>query len=242
MTRLKYLDPADGQYKLLPVGGGGGGATGPNEVFVGTSDPGTSTGFELWYDTDAVDPYYGQGVMRFANAAARTAALPSPVEGMVTWLLDIHQMQAFHRGSWIPAGGVLPAFRGRLTSGPYSIVGGAARWQVNFTTEKKLYGGIAESTVDRTFIVPATGVYQFSAGITFLGIAQGTSVQSAIGDLTGIYIWGSAHHALANGYAYSVASGIAELAAGNKVSLWTNVTQACYVESSFLFINWVGGS
>lgn len=53
MTRLKYLDPADGQYKLLPVGGGTGG--GPDEVTISPDAPG-SPYTDLWVDTDAPAP------------------------------------------------------------------------------------------------------------------------------------------------------------------------------------------
>lgn len=53
MTRLKYLDPADGQYKLLPVGGGAGG--GPDEVTISPDAPG-SPYTDLWVDTDAPAP------------------------------------------------------------------------------------------------------------------------------------------------------------------------------------------
>jgi hypothetical protein len=43
MTRLKYLDPADGLYKLLPVGGGSGG---PDEVAVQDTEP--TADEDLW--------------------------------------------------------------------------------------------------------------------------------------------------------------------------------------------------
>ena len=54
MTRLKYLDPADGQYKLLPVGGGSGGA---EEVVISAGVLPTKSE-ELWVDTSATYPVY----------------------------------------------------------------------------------------------------------------------------------------------------------------------------------------
>ena len=55
MTRLKYLDPADGQYKLLPVGGGGGG--GAEEVVI-SAGVAPALNEELWVDTSATTPVY----------------------------------------------------------------------------------------------------------------------------------------------------------------------------------------
>ena len=53
MVRLKYLDPADQQYKLLPVGGGSGG--GPEEVTIAGTKPG-SPYTDLWVDTATPAP------------------------------------------------------------------------------------------------------------------------------------------------------------------------------------------
>jgi hypothetical protein len=42
-----------------------------------------------------------QSVMVFSNAAARTAAITSPVEGMLTWLEDVERYETFTT-SWVP--------------------------------------------------------------------------------------------------------------------------------------------
>ncbi len=42
-----------------------------------------------------------RSVMRFASAAARAAALTSPVEGMVTWLQDVNLLYAYDGSSWV---------------------------------------------------------------------------------------------------------------------------------------------
>ena len=70
MTRLKYLDPADGQYKLLPVGGGGAG--GPDEVTIGPSAP-SSPYTDLWVDTDEPAPVtdWSAGDARYNRAGFR---------------------------------------------------------------------------------------------------------------------------------------------------------------------------
>jgi hypothetical protein len=54
MAVLRFWNPNTAQYELLPVGGN-------DEIYIGPDDPGTSSGYELWYDTDAPDPVGFQG-------------------------------------------------------------------------------------------------------------------------------------------------------------------------------------
>lgn len=99
MTRLKYLDPADGLYKLLPVGGSGGG-TAPDEVYVGPTEP-PDPDVELWYDTSATSTY-AQGPTVVSADAINHVRLgtdgflyaPPPHwepsdQGMVAWNFDL---------------------------------------------------------------------------------------------------------------------------------------------------------
>jgi len=43
-----------------------------------------------------------RGVMRFASASARAAALTSPVEGMMTWLQDVNGLYLYDGSAWQP--------------------------------------------------------------------------------------------------------------------------------------------
>jgi hypothetical protein len=45
-------------------------------------------------------------VRTFANATARTAAIPTPTEGIVTYLNDIDILQTHNGSSWVPAAGL----------------------------------------------------------------------------------------------------------------------------------------
>jgi hypothetical protein len=60
-----------------------------------------------------------QSVMTFSNAAARTAAITTPLEGMITYLEDTDLISVYESGSWrtslSPRGGVLQVITG-LTS------------------------------------------------------------------------------------------------------------------------------
>jgi hypothetical protein len=45
-----------------------------------------------------------QTVMVFANSGARSAAIPSPTEGMVTYLLDTNAIQFWTGSAWLGVG------------------------------------------------------------------------------------------------------------------------------------------
>ena len=46
-----------------------------------------------------------QSVMVFASDAARTSAIPSPTAGMVTYLTDVNQMQAYNGSAFVAIAG-----------------------------------------------------------------------------------------------------------------------------------------
>lgn len=87
-----------------------------------------------------------QAVMTFASSAARTSAIPSPVEGMITYLEDTNTYASWNGSAWIDLG--LPAI-GK------SIV----------TTEGDLILGTGASTVAR-LPIGATGRILSSNGTT----------------------------------------------------------------------------
>jgi hypothetical protein len=46
-----------------------------------------------------------QSVMVFSNSTARSAAIPSPLEGMLTWLEDLNKYENYNGTSWVTLGG-----------------------------------------------------------------------------------------------------------------------------------------
>jgi hypothetical protein len=44
-----------------------------------------------------------QSVMVFTNAAARSAAITLPLEGMLTWLEDVNRYENYNGSAWVPA-------------------------------------------------------------------------------------------------------------------------------------------
>lgn len=69
-------------------------------------------GIGLWQMTDApdipaaikalADGVIPRGVLRFASAAARGAAVDTPVEGMMTWLIAEGRLEIRHNNAWLP--------------------------------------------------------------------------------------------------------------------------------------------
>jgi len=57
-----------------------------------------------------------QAVMVFDDAAARTAAIPSPVEGMVTYLKDTDALTKFNGSAFVPVGTILQVVSTTLTT------------------------------------------------------------------------------------------------------------------------------
>jgi hypothetical protein len=57
-------------------------------------------GFSI-LDAEDVNTYLmDQAVMSFANTAARSSAIPSPTDGMVSWLQNTDQLEIYNGSSW----------------------------------------------------------------------------------------------------------------------------------------------
>ncbi|MFJ9694938.1 hypothetical protein [Kitasatospora sp. NPDC101183] len=130
-----------------------------------------------------VDQIVPRGVMRFANVAARSAAVPSPVAGMTSWLiselrLDIHDGTAWR--TYSPAGTwttYVPTWTSRGGNGVQPTLGNGiltSRWikqDRRVTWRGKLkYGSLSTSGDGYWYMslpVPAA-----STGMVIIGIAS----------------------------------------------------------------------
>jgi len=71
--------------------------------------------------------YLMQGVLVFANAAARTSAITSPQEGQTSYLKDTDEIQVYSGSAWVTKSGGLPSQTGN--SGKYLTTNGTdASW------------------------------------------------------------------------------------------------------------------
>ena len=90
-----------------------------------------------------------QAVATFSNAAARTAAITSPVEGQMTYLQDLNRYESWNGSSWGSAFGlqqIVPTSIARGASGSASVNAGGA---VTFTgTESISLNGVFSSAFD----------------------------------------------------------------------------------------------
>jgi hypothetical protein len=84
-----------------------------------------------------------QSVMTFATSAARTTALPTPTEGMLTWLEDVNRYESYSGSAWeqvvTPGGWVAYTPTNNLTLGNgtlsafYSRIGKTVTVRIRFT-------------------------------------------------------------------------------------------------------------
>ncbi len=70
-----------------------------------------------------VNGYLMQGVLVFADAAARTAAITSPQEGQVTFLKDTNSTEYYSGSAWVAIDGSVPTSLG-FTAGKNRIING----------------------------------------------------------------------------------------------------------------------
>jgi hypothetical protein len=82
-----------------------------------------------------------QSVMVFSNAAARTAAITSPLEGMLTWLEDVNRYESYNGTAWVSAIG----YR-LLASSTFSAVTGFSPGANTFTSAFRNYKIFIELT------------------------------------------------------------------------------------------------
>lgn len=71
----------------------------------------SGAGYRVWQagekllDTNFQNYLQDQTVMRFASASARSSAITSPVEGMMTTLDDTDLLYRYNGTAWVEAGG-----------------------------------------------------------------------------------------------------------------------------------------
>jgi hypothetical protein len=99
-----------------------------------------------------------QSVIAFSNATARSSAITSPVEGMITYLEDSNSYQSYDGSAWV---GLVPQSPNAIINGAFEIN------QRNFTssTVNAAYG------FDRFRVFNADGTVTYSAQAFSLGAA-----------------------------------------------------------------------
>jgi len=106
-----------------------------------------------------------QTVMSFADAAARTTAIPSPVEGMTTYLNDTDALQIWNGSAWISPSGLTLTGSTSFTTQSSVILSNV------FTSEFQNYVVYANFVVSNS----AVGLVRFAAGGSSLAGSNYTS-------------------------------------------------------------------
>jgi hypothetical protein len=119
-----------------------------------------------------------QSVMVFSNAAARTAAITSPVEGMLTWLEDVNRYESYSGTAWVqlvtPGAWVAytPSTTG-LTLGNgsigafYSRVGRMVTVRIRF-----VLGSTSSMGAFPNFSLPFTANASYVSGTAIVGLSR----------------------------------------------------------------------
>jgi hypothetical protein len=102
-----------------------------------------------------------QSVMVFANAAARTAAITVPLEGMLTWLEDVNRYESYNGTAWV------------------SPIGSTPIVSVNFSAQTQvLMDNIFTSTID-AYEVYVTAVSSTTAALAYQFRKAGSNIATS---------------------------------------------------------------
>ena len=117
-----------------------------------------------------------QSVMVFSNAAARSAAITVPLEGMLTWLEDTNQYENYNGSAWVqsitPAGYSLIKSQAIGTSVTSVAVTGAFSTLYD-TYQIAVSGGVASQDTGMKLILGAT-VTNYRYGLIYQALGTST--------------------------------------------------------------------
>jgi hypothetical protein len=122
-----------------------------------------------------------QSVMVFATTTARTSAIASPTEGMVTYIQSNDQMQIFNGSYWIPQAYGQAAGTASATTGALSADATAGGITITFPANRFTLAPILQCfTYSGRYIVYPTAVTSASATIAVRNVSAGTGADEVI--------------------------------------------------------------
>jgi hypothetical protein len=172
-----------------------------------------------------------QAVMVFDDSAARGSAIPSPSEGMVTYLKDTDQLEKYTT-DWVAAGGKILQVVQTVLTGPFSTA------STTFTDLTGLSVSITPTLASSKILVTVTlGSYgQSTAATVFLNLVRGSTniAQPSVGSSP------SSFHGAFSGTNVNQSGGIVFLDSPNTTSA-TTYKVMMRVDGSTGFINRLSG-
>jgi hypothetical protein len=105
-----------------------------------------------------------QSVMVFSNAAARTAAITSPLEGMLTWLEDTNRYENYNGTAWVPAFGLTQILSQTIGTGVSTVTVSSA-FSTSFDAYKVIVTDFVNSAAPNIYVK-----FNNSAGFTYQSV------------------------------------------------------------------------
>jgi hypothetical protein len=150
-----------------------------------------------------------QTVMSFAGTAARGSAIPSPVEGMVTYLEDIDDLRTYNGSAWVSPSALTHINTTTFTSANVVTVNNV--FSSEYDTYKIILTAASSTAIDSAFVLRAGGVNAttnyntvnaqvnqlISANVTALNVAGGASCNFGRIDQGSIASWDISQPAIA---------------------------------------------
>jgi hypothetical protein len=113
-----------------------------------------------------------QVVMVFADAAARTSAIASPQEGMISYLKDTNSTEYYSGSAWVAVGSIAagPAFRAYRTTNQTPT--NNAYTKIQFNTESFDTNSNYDPTTNFRFTPTTAGYYQITVRLVLANVAS----------------------------------------------------------------------
>lgn len=185
-----------------------------------------------------------QGVVPFADAAARDAAIPAPVEGQTVWLTSLHQQQTWRAAAtgwpagWYPTGGVLPYVI--LTGAASQSLSAGIDTKATLDTASAAQGGMTASTANSTATGPY-GLYLVQARALVASNATAGGFNFASGSNGAVADYEAEIPTLANKGVTAGATWFTKIdATRTEIACWHNSTVARATTLRFMRVSYVG--
>jgi hypothetical protein len=138
-----------------------------------------------------------QSVMVFSNAAARTAAITVPLEGMLTWLEDLNRYDSYNGSAWVPAFGMTLLKAQTIGSAVSSVVVSDA-FSADYDNYKIIVsGGVASAAISINMTLGAAvtnyntaliRAFYSGGSVSGVGVSSGTSFTLSSGSTDSLFL------------------------------------------------------
>jgi hypothetical protein len=127
-----------------------------------------------------------QAVATFSNAAARTAAITSPIEGQLTYLLDVDRYEHWNGSSWVSPFGATLTASATLSGSSFMISNCFSAQYTNYLVKAR----VGMTSADRLVIKFAAGGSALGSSIYRVNWQEGSTGRTVLGsNATGDFVF-----------------------------------------------------